>query len=255
MKPGRNESCPCGSGKKYKNCHEEGQNNPFLTRGTIALIVPLALLFGFAIYASLKGPDPVETTKRVTPEATAPASNPAPGSTSSNAVAAPGSQQAFTPAPPPPGPAPAGQVWSVEHGHWHNAAPAGAGANGIQVSTQQISLTDEQIANLKRLDAMPQSSKAPVASANAPLAATARLSTPPVATPPGKVWSAEHGHFHDVEPASGVSGVRVLGQSVDTRTGAVSGPALKPGPQPPGPVPTGKVWSAKHGHWHDARPK
>jgi hypothetical protein len=21
-KPGRNEPCPCGSGKKYKNCHE-----------------------------------------------------------------------------------------------------------------------------------------------------------------------------------------------------------------------------------------
>jgi hypothetical protein len=24
-----------------------------------------------------------------------------------------------------------------------------------------------------------------------------------------------------------------------------------PGPQPPGVVPPGKVWSAEHGHWHD----
>ena len=25
-----------------------------------------------------------------------------------------------------------------------------------------------------------------------------------------------------------------------------------PGPQPPGEAPPGKVWSAEHGHWHDA---
>jgi hypothetical protein len=27
---------------------------------------------------------------------------------------------------------------------------------------------------------------------------------------------------------------------------------FKPGPQPPGEVPPGKVWSVEHGHWHDA---
>ncbi len=32
---------------------------------------------------------------------------------------APGSQ--YTPAPQPPGEAPPGKVWSVEHGHWHDA--------------------------------------------------------------------------------------------------------------------------------------
>jgi len=248
MKPGRNESCPCGSGKKYKNCHEERQNNPFLSRGMIALIVPLALLFGFAIYASLRRPDAPAPARTVAPVAAAPAAAPA-----ANAVSSPSTQ--FTPAPQPPGPVPAGKVWSVEHGHWHNAAPANAGANGIQVSTQQVPLTDEQIANLKRLDAMPPSSNLPVASANAPIAATARLSTPPVATPPGKVWSPEHGHFHDVEPAGGVSGVRVLGQSVDMSSGAATAPTFKPGPQPKGPVPPGKVWSTEHGHWHDAPPK
>ena len=30
-------------------------------------------------------------------------------------------QQPFTPAPQPPGEAPPGKVWSVEHGHWHDA--------------------------------------------------------------------------------------------------------------------------------------
>lgn len=55
----------------------------------------------------------------------------------------------------------------------------------------------------------------------------------------GRVWSAEHGHWHD---ASG----RELG------AGAGSAAPAAPRPQPPGPVPPGKVWSAEHGHWHDA---
>lgn len=253
MKPGRNELCPCGSGKKYKNCHEERQNHPVLSRGMIALLVPLALLVGFAIYASLKRSDEPATTRTVAPAVTD--SVTVPGSAPANALPAPGSQQPFTPAPQPPGPAPAGKVWSVEHGHWHDAAPANGSANGIQVSTSQVPLSDEQIANLQRLNAMPPSSTPPGASTNAPIAATAPLSTPPVSTPPGKVWSPEHAHFHDAEPAGGVSGLRVLGQTVDPNSGIATAPTLKPGPQPPGPVPPGKVWSTQHGHWHDAPPK
>ena len=53
--------------------------------------------------------------------------------------------------------------------------------------------------------------------------------------PPGKVWSAEHGHYHDASP----------GQPLP-----VSGQAATP--QPPGEPPPGKVWSAEHGHYHDA---
>ena len=33
-------------------------------------------------------------------------------------------QQQFTPAPQPPGEPPPGKVWSVEHGHWHDAPVA-----------------------------------------------------------------------------------------------------------------------------------
>lgn len=50
-------------------------------------------------------------------------------------------------------------------------------------------------------------------------------SRPPGPAPPGKEWSYEHGHWHDIESA-----------------------AIPP---PAGPVPPGKVWSAEHGHWHD----
>lgn len=254
MKPGRNDACPCGSGKKYKNCHEERKEHPLMSKGMIALIVPLALVFGFAIYASLKRPDDTATARTAAPPAAA-AASPLPGTTPASTPTAPAAQAAFTPAPQPAGPPPAGQVWSVEHGHWHNAANPNSAPNGIQVSTQQVPLTEDQIANLKQLNATPASSTPPAASANAPLAATARLSTPPVSTPPGKVWSPEHNHFHEAEPAGRVSGLRVLGQTIDERTGAVSAPVLKPGPQPPGPVPAGKVWAADHGHWHDAPPK
>ncbi len=56
-------------------------------------------------------------------------------------------------------------------------------------------------------------------------------SLPPGPAPPGKVWSPEHGHWHDA-PATD-----------QTQTGLT--------PPPPGPAPAGKVWSAEHGHWHD----
>ena len=64
----------------------------------------------------------------------------------------------------------------------------------------------------------------------------------PTLTPPGKVWSAEHGHWHDA--AAG---------SVDGLTPSSGLDALSS--QPPGPAPPGKAWSAEHGHWHDITPQ
>jgi len=55
---------------------------------------------------------------------------------------------------------------------------------------------------------------------------------PPGLPPPGKVWSYEHGHWHD-----------------SSYTGNEN---FTPGPPPSGPAPEGKVWSYEHGHWHDA---
>ncbi len=81
-KIGRNDPCHCGSGKKYKNCHQQidtqtGTVNKNMIIGGLALLV---ILFAIGMYFKMQ-----------------PANNPAPG------------------------PAPEGKVWSSEHGHWHNA--------------------------------------------------------------------------------------------------------------------------------------
>lgn len=60
---------------------------------------------------------------------------------------------------------------------------------------------------------------------------------PPGPPPPGKVWSPEHGHWHDIETTA-------AGGQVSSATVGLT-------PQPPGPAPEGKVWSPEHGHWHD----
>jgi hypothetical protein len=68
------------------------------------------------------------------------------------------------------------------------------------------------------------------------------------AAPPGKVWSAEHGHWHDAAPARPATPGLPPGQATSVPPGQT-----KPGsPQPPGPAPAGQVWSTEHGHWHDA---
>lgn len=72
---------------------------------------------------------------------------------------------------------------------------------------------------------------------------------PPGPTPPGKVWSAEHGHWHDVNPA-GSSPIQV--QTSKAPITATPAQPSAPVPQPPGTPPPGKVWSPEHGHWHDA---
>ena len=68
------------------------------------------------------------------------------------------------------------------------------------------------------------------------------LPPPPHPAPAGKVWSAEHGHWHDAGSQT-TTPIRV-------QPPAAAAPAA-PAPQPPGPAPAGKVWSPEHGHWHD----
>ena len=58
---------------------------------------------------------------------------------------------------------------------------------------------------------------------------------PPGEAPPGKVWSPEHGHWHNI---SDNSAFEVPGAASNI-------------PQPKGEAPPGKVWSSEHGHWHD----
>jgi len=115
------------------------------------------------------------------------------------------------PAPPP------GKVWSEEHGHYHDVnAPAGNPAQGGTPSGPQGTLPGQSGQNVPE---------------------------PAGQAPPGKVWSPEHGHYHDVIPQAGTS----------TQGGTVPGQPAQNVPQPEGPVPPGKVWSPEHGHWHDVR--
>ena len=91
--------------------------------------------------------------------------------------------------------------------------------------------------------------QSPTRAAPFPMAAASQtrpvlVPQPPGPVPEGKVWSPEHGHWHDVDP-----GYQVFATSPSS---SPSAPNFVPAPQPPGPVPEGKVWSTEHGHWHDA---
>lgn len=138
--------------------------------------------------------------------------------------------QTGTPGAPQPGPAPAGKVWSTEHGHWHDANPAGGSpvTAGLTPTVQGGSAVKiEPLAAGQQLPAT-----------TAPITVTPSAA-PPGPAPAGKVWSAEHNHWHDANPAAPAPTPAPVVQRNNT-------------PQPAGPAPAGKVWSAEHGHWHDA---
>ena len=61
--------------------------------------------------------------------------------------------------------------------------------------------------------------------------------------PPGKVWSEEHGHYHDIQPSR--TPIPPMPSDVQRSLNV---------PQPEGPAPEGKIWSTEHGHWHDITP-
>lgn len=91
-KVGRNEPCPCGSGKKYKNCHMDaeaakGGKNKAVLIGMLLVIFLVVGIIGFYLNAQNQEAE---------------------------------SSGQFQPGPPPDGPAPPGKVWSYEHGHWHD---------------------------------------------------------------------------------------------------------------------------------------
>lgn len=211
MKTGRNEPCACGSGKKNKVCC--GKNDPGMaTNSRLGLIIgAIVVVAVVAVIASMReGPkrDPFSPFDASTP---APASAPTDSAATSTAVTdAPVAQ----PGPQPPGPVPAGKIWSPEHGHWHDKVDT---ASNVKFETTQI----------------------PAASATA-AAAPANIPQPNVPTPPGKVWSPEHGHWHDAE--TGVAPAAEIPPDIEAQI------------KPPGvpSAPAGMVWSEEHKHWHKA---
>lgn len=204
MKTGRNERCPCGSGKKYKNCHAEQRRETTVTDRMGWIVVAIVAVGAISLFASLRGGSD-EPTKPAT----------APLAPRTAAPAAPA-----TPTPQPPGPVPAGKVWSPEHGHWHDKA----NSSQIQLSTSSV----------------PSQPAGGAGGATPSPTPGTPVAQPPGPAPSGKVWSAEHGHWHDAPGASGASAI----------------PAeLQPLMKPPGvpATPAGAVWSEEHKHWHDAK--
>ena len=185
MKLGRNEPCHCGSGKKYKHCHEATKNtksNQYVIIGIIAVVF-LAIIFINSDSSSSNQNVPVTASPLLNQ-----------GGTSSKSK--------------PSGPAPPGKVWSQEHGHWHDA-PRTSNLNTPRLNTNNA------------LAGKPQPDGEP---------------------PPGKVWSQEHGHWHD-EPVSKSLTPKLLGKEAVNKITVP--PIDKSNP------PEGKVWNEEHGHFHD----
>ena len=114
MKTGRNDPCPCGSGKKYKRCCEGKSSRQELlySKSLLALLGVLfvALAVG-GIVAVFYSPDPSGAGTRVWSAEHGHWHDEGGGRAGS------GGQRVRRPA----GPAPPGQVWSPQHGHWHDA--------------------------------------------------------------------------------------------------------------------------------------
>lgn len=82
----------------------------------------------------------------------------------------------------------------------------------------------------------------PGAASTQPDPSTGLYPAPPGPTPAGKVWSPEHGHWHDQAESD---------NPPTAIAGAVYDPDTKSYEVPPEPAPAGKVWSPEHGHWHN----
>lgn len=150
MSVGRNESCPCGSGRKFKHCCAN-KSSRGMSKGLMLLIAVIAAIAAIGLAPLILR----DETPKTTPQQ---AAIPRP-----------------EPKPQPPGEAPPGKIWSPEHGHWHDAAPAAQTASPIRID---------------------QSTGPAQATGNtAPISVS--VPQPPGAVPPGKVWSPEHGHWHD----------------------------------------------------------
>ena len=152
MTVGRNEPCPCGSNKKYKNCHA-GQSTRGTSKGLIILLAVIGVIAAIGAVASI-----VSGGKRSATPARSAAGLPA------------------TPGRPQPGPAPPGQVWSTEHGHWHDARTGQQPGQAPARQTVPLNIPAQTNTAQQQFTPGPQ---------------------PPGPVPPGKVWSTEHGHWHD----------------------------------------------------------
>ena len=144
MKLGRNEPCHCGSGKKYKNCHEakkQSQKSQYYIIGVIAIVIIAAISINTGDSNSNQN-SPVSSNSSINNKPT-----------SSNSK--------------PSGATPPGKVWSDEHGHWHDEP------GSKSLAPKKLNKTEGT-----------------------------KITIPPMDKdnpPDGKIWNEQHGHFHDKE--------------------------------------------------------
>ena len=121
----------------------------------------------------------------------------------------------------------------------------GAAAIGLGVvATIAMQLGDPKPSEVNRSFSSPPPTQSRIADPASILSPLGPAAGAPAA-PPGKVWSAEHGHYHDIAGNELAAAPSPLGTPPTAAPGTLT-------PQPDGPIPEGKVWSAEHGHWHDA---
>lgn len=151
MPAGRNDACPCGSGKKYKNCCVNKRSS--LPRGLLLLLAAIALIAAAGLLPTLFADKEKKEAAFASP--------------------LPARRGPVT----QPGVAPPGKVWSAEHGHWHDAAPPPSAMPMPLVPAGSAPPSPVQVQSAPAFTPGPQ---------------------PAGPVPAGKVWSAEHGHWHDL---------------------------------------------------------
>ena len=235
---GRNQPCPCGSGQKYKHCCEDKDKHPYVSRTGIISGIAIAIVLAGGIAALLNDPsNDAETQRRLrdvlegrsetaapAPVSPAPAATPAPAGSSQTPTTSTGLPGA--PVPQPDGPVPAGKVWSAEHGHWHDAPTVQVDTNSEALSgnaapgqPQPGLVWNEEHGHYHKVDdsvpvagaqsgdaaspaTIPRSEIPRVSVSTAGQVQSTRPIMPPAGpAPEGKVWSYEHGHWHDAQPA------------------------------------------------------
>ena len=131
MRASRNDPCPCGSGRKYKRCHEgkdvdKPRSSGMLLMGLLALLVAggaVAVVIGVARGGAGSG----SARQRVWSQEHGHWHDAgAPSRANGRVPIDPRSALPSAPGPPPAGTPPPGKVWSAEHGHWHDVVQTGS---------------------------------------------------------------------------------------------------------------------------------
>lgn len=169
-RPGRNDPCPCGSGRKYKNCCE-GKARVFgrkVPSAAIWIVLAIAVL-GVGAYAMLRSDRSEPTASSVVP----PGERPAPYTYDSLR------NQHFDPV----------------HGHWHDGRPpvsAGASASGPAAAAPAPGET-------------PTPAPTPAAPPASPPATTAPATPAPWTydAERNQHWDPGHQHWHQGPPPPG----------------------------------------------------